>query len=158
MKKILLSAFAVFLFFFCTNTMYSQIGDMVAIMQVDEPIPGVCNNAKVISILPFPGNGQKKAKAPLKDEEITKLLNTEVAFLKDKPAYNDKGMVALIINCKGEMVRCEIDNKTQSPELDQQIVAVFAEMKKWKPGTLKGKAVDTSVLYSFEIKEGVISL
>jgi len=131
---------------------------MVATMQVDEPISGVCNNSNVIAILPIPGNGQIKAKAPLTNEEVTKRLNAEVDFLNDKSDYNDEGMVNLIINCEGKMVRCQIDNKTQNPELDQQIVEVFSKMVDWKAGTVNGKRVDTSVLYRFEIKNGIISL
>lgn len=61
-------------------------------------------------------------------------------------------MVSLIINCKGELVRCEIDNKTKSPELDSQIVAVFAELKLWTAGKINEKPFDTVVLYSFTIK------
>lgn len=134
------------------------MGNMIAIMQVDEPIPGVCDNSKVIVILPLPGNGQISAQAPLTDEELTKKLNEEVDFLKGKTDYNDKGMVGLIVNCEGKMVRCQIDNKTQNPELDLQIVDIFSKMVDWKAGTLNGKPVDTVVLYSFEIKNGTISL
>jgi len=57
-----------------------------------------------------------------------------------------------------ELVRYEIDNKTKSPELDNQIVAVFAELKTWTAGKINDKAVDTSVLYSFKINNGKISL
>ena len=141
----------------CSTTKNSS-NNMIAVMQVDEPIPGVCDNSRVIAILPFPGNGQIKAKAPKTDEELVKILNSEVTFLKDKPDYNDKGMVHLIINCEGKMLRCEIDNKTKSPELDKQIVDVFSKMKEWEAGTLNGKSVDTSVLYSFKIENGIISL
>jgi hypothetical protein len=28
-------------------------------------------------------------------------LNTEVSFLKDNPKFKDKGMIGLVINCKG---------------------------------------------------------
>ncbi len=136
----------------------SSLNNMVARMEVKEPIPGVCDNSNVIAILPFPGNRQVKAKAPLTDEQLTIQLNEKVDFLKDNTNYTDKGMVNLIVNCKGEMVQCEIDNKTKSPELDKQIVAVFSQMKSWKAGTINGKSVDTSVLYSFEIEDGVISL
>jgi len=145
----------------CSSSKSSSLGNMdnmLAIMQVDEPIPGVCDNSMVVAILPFPGGSQVKAKTAVTDEEIETLLNTNVAFLKDKSDYNDKGMVGLIVNCEGKMVRCEIDNKTKNHELDQQIVDVFSELKEWKPGTVKGKPVDTSVLYSFTIKKGQISL
>lgn len=131
---------------------------MVAKMEVKEPINGVCDNANVIAVLPIPGNGQVKAQAPKTKEEIAQELNSRVGFLKDKPDYEDKGMVNLIINCKGELVRCEIDNKTKSPELDNQIVAVFAELKTWTAGKINNNSVDTTVLYSFSIKKGKIIL
>ena len=127
-------------------------------MQVKDNIPGVCNNSKIIAIISLPGNGQVKAIAPLTDEEIEKKLNSEVTFLKTYPDYNDKGMVNLIVNCEGEMVSCKIDNKTKSPELDKEIVKVFSILKTWEPGTLNGNPVDTSILYSFTIKNGKIFL
>jgi len=136
----------------------NSMNNIIARMEVKEPIQGVCNNAYVIAILPLPGNGQISAKASKSDEEITLALNSKVSFLKDKTDYEDKGMVSLIINCKGELVRCEIDNKTKSPELDNQIVAVFAEMKMWTPGKINNSPVDTVVLYSFTILNGKITL
>lgn len=142
----------------CATSQKSSINNFVAIMQVEEPIPGVCDNAHVYAILPLTGNGQIEAVAPKTDEELTAELNNRVSFLKDKPDYNDKGMVNLIVNCKGEMVQCKIDNKTQSPELDSQIVAVFAEMKTWTAGKINDQSVDTVVLYSFTIKDGKIIL
>lgn len=142
----------------CATQKNSSMNNMVAKMEVKEPIKGVCDNANVFAILPLPGNGQVKAKAPKTKEEITQELNSKISFLKDKPDYEDKGMVNLIINCKGELVRCEIDNKTKSPELDSQIVAVFAELKTWTAGKINNNSVDTSVLYSFTIKNGKINL
>jgi len=136
----------------------NSLNGMVARMEVKEPIEGVCDNSNVIAILPIPGNGQVQAQAPKTDEEISKNLNANVSYLKDKPGYEDKGMVSLIINCKGELVRCEIDNKTKSPELDSQIVAVFAELKEWTAGKINEKPFDTVVLYSFTIKNGKISV
>lgn len=142
----------------CTSVKKNSLGNMLATMQVNEPIPGVCNNSKVIAILPFPGNKQIKAKAPKTDEELIAILNEEVTFLKSNPNFNDKGTVNLIVNCEGQMVRCGISNKTQSPELDKQIVDVFSRMKNWDAGTVDGKPVDTSILYSFTIENGVLSL
>jgi len=149
---------AIGIFSSCATSKNSSLTNMVARMEVKEPIKGVCDNANVIAILPIPGNGQVQAQAPKSKEEITQELNSKVSFLKDKPNYEDKGMVNLIINCKGELVRCEIDNKTKSSELDNQIVAVFAELKIWTAGKINNKSVDTSVLYSFTIKNGKIIL
>lgn len=136
----------------------SSMNNMVALMQVTEPIEGVCDNSKIYAIFPLPGNGQVSAKAPKSDAELNIELNEKVTFLKDKPDYEDSGMVGLIINCKGELVKCDIDNKTKSPELDAQIVAVFATMKTWTAGTVNKVNVDTSELYSFTIKNGKITL
>lgn len=136
----------------------SSIKNMVARMQVKEPIEGVCDIDNVIAILPIPGNQQVKAQAPKTNEQIEQDLNTKVAFLKGKTDYEDKGMVSLIVNCKGELVKCSTSNKTKSEELDNQIVAVFAEMKTWTPGKVYEKTVDTAVLYSFTIKAGKITV
>lgn len=143
----------------CSSTKApSSMGNMIARMEVKEPIEGVCDNNNVIAILPIPGNGQLKAKAPKTNGELTKELNSKVSFLTNNANYNDKGMVNLIINCKGELVRCQIDNKTKDPELDSQIVAVFAEMKTWTAGSVNSKPVDTSVLYSFKITDGIFTV
>ncbi|MFD0975441.1 hypothetical protein [Salinimicrobium gaetbulicola] len=161
MKKILtftLIVFGLAIMSSCSSTKNTGMNNIIATMQVEEPIPGVCNNSRVIAILPFLQNGQVEAQAPLTDQEIEEQLNSNVHFLQDKPDYNDKGMVNLIINCKGQMVRCEIDNKTKSTELDQQLVAVFAKLEKWKAGSINGESVDTSVLYSFTIENGKIHL
>lgn len=158
LSTISISLISIFLIISCTTTKHNSLNNMVARMEVKKPIKGVCDNTNVIAILPLPGNGQVTAQAPKTNEELTKELNSEVNFLKDKPDYQDKGMVNLIVNCKGELVRCEIDNKTKSPELDSQIVAVFAKMKKWTAGKVKNNAVDTVVLYSFTIKNGKITL
>ena len=85
-----------------------------------------------------------------------KRLNAEVKFLKSNPKFKGKGIVGIIINCKGKVVQCRMDNKTKSKELDDQIVAVFNSFGEWKAGTLNGKEVDSSELFSFKIKKGQI--
>lgn len=156
MKKLIASAFCIILLSSCGTS--SNINSMVATVQLENPVPGICNLQKVLYMLPFEGNGQIAAVPPMTNEELSTKLNAEVDFLKQNPEHNDEGMVGILVNCKGRMVQCKIDNETQSPELDAQIVAVFSEMKQWKAGTFHGKATDTSVLYSFKIEEGVITL
>jgi hypothetical protein len=129
----------------------------VAKMEVKEDIQGICDKSEVYVLFPS-FKGQKQAVCPVSDDEIVRRLNTEVAFLKDKPTYQDKGMIGLVINCKGEVVKCKMDNKTQSPDLDKQIELVFNSLGTWKSGKLNGKAVDSSRLYSFEIINGVITI
>jgi hypothetical protein len=67
-------------------------------------------------------------------------------------------MVSIIINCKGEVVQCKIDNKSKSPVLDEQVVTVFKTLTSWKAGKLNGKEVDSLKLWSFEIKKGKLTL
>lgn len=125
----------------------------VARMEVKEPIEGICDANKVYALFPSL-SGQEEAVCPLTKDEILKRLNSEVQFLKDNPKYKDKGMIGLVINCKGELVKCKMDNKTKSKELDKQIEAVFNSLGDWKPGKLDRKKVDSSQLFSFKIKKG----
>jgi hypothetical protein len=124
----------------------------VAKMQLKEPIKGLCSN-DVYTLLPS-FKGQKEPICPVSVEDITKRLNQEVTYLKDSSNYDDKGMVDIIINCKGEVVKCEIDNKTKNPILDQQIVSVFNTLGNWTPGKLNKRNVDCAKLWSFKIKDG----
>jgi len=135
----------------------TSLAQFAARMEIKEPIKGICDIKNVY--VPFPMfKGQEEAKCPASKKEITKRLTDEVTFLKDSSGYQDKGMVNIIINCKGEVVKCEMDNKTKSAELDKQIVAVFNSLGQWKPGKINGDKVDTSRLWSFEIKDGNISI
>ena len=138
-----------------TSTIASA--QFVARMEVKEPIPGLCDEKEVYVMLPS-FKGQVEAVCPLTDEQIAEKLNSEVKFLKENPTYNDKGMMGLVINCKGEVVKCAMDNETQSPELDIQIEAVFNNLGTWKAGKMKKREVDTSMLFSFVIENGVITL
>ena len=129
----------------------------VARMEAKEPIAGVCNMKNII--VPFPNfKGQEAAVMPVSKAEIETRLNAELKFLSENPDYNDKGMIGLIVNCKGALVQCKMDNKTQSAELDQQIEAVFNSLGEWKAGKLDGKPVDTSNLFSFTIEKGKVKL
>jgi hypothetical protein len=125
----------------------------VAKMEVKEDIPGICDKNEVYALFPS-FKGQKQAVCPVSKEEILKRLNSEVTFINDHPKYDDKGMIGLIINCKGDVVKCKMDNKTQNAELDKQIETVFNSLGNWKAGKLNGKEIDSSRLFSFTIKNG----
>ncbi|OIQ27208.1 MAG: hypothetical protein BM564_13015 [Bacteroidetes bacterium MedPE-SWsnd-G2] len=134
---------------------FNASAQFVATMEVKEPIEGICNAKEVYALFPML-DGQEEAICPISKEEILNRLNSEVQFLKDNPKFNGKGMIGLVINCKGEVVQCEMDNKTKSAELDKQIEAVFNSLGDWLAGKLNGKTVDSSKLYSFKIKKGKI--
>lgn len=126
---------------------------VAAKMEVKEDIPGLCNKNDVYALFPS-FDGQVEAQCPVSKKDLLHLLNTKVAYLDDNPKYMDKGMISLVINCKGEVVQCKMDVKTLSSELDKQIEAVFNSLGTWNPGKLNGIAVDTSKLITFKIKKG----
>lgn len=142
---------------FLLLTCHLAMSQFVARLEVKDSIPGICDSKEVYNLFPM-FKGQEEAVCPVAEEEIQKRLNQEVGFLKEHTNYKDKGMVNIIINCKGDVVKCEMDNKTKSEELDRQIVAVFNSLGSWKAGKLNGKPVDSSRLWSFEIKKGKITI
>jgi hypothetical protein len=128
----------------------------VAKMEVKEDIPGICDKNEVYALFPSI-KGQVEAVCPVPKDTILKRLNSEVLFIKNNPDYNDKGMIGLVINCKGEVVKCKMDNNTKKPDLDKQIEAVFNSLGSWTAGKLNKKAVDTSRLFSFKIVNGIFT-
>lgn len=150
MKKMTIVSLLFFLYF-------SASAQFVATMEIKEDIPGICNK-KGVYVLFSMMKGQEEAVCPVTKDSIVKRLNNEVIFLKENGSYDDKGMVNIIINCKGVVVKCQMDNKTKSEELDKQIVAVFNSLGSWKAARLNGKEVDSSRLWSFEIKTGKITV
>ena len=139
--------------FFSSLIFFPAPAQFVARMEVKEDIPGLCDRNNVYALFPSL-KGQKEAICPVTMEEILNRLDSGVQFVKDHPGYNDKGMIGMVISCKGELVQCKMDNHTQNPELDKQIETVFKSLGTWKAGKLNGKDVDTSRLFSFEIMDG----
>ncbi len=135
---------------------YSASSQFVAKMEVKEAIPGICNSKEVYVLFTM-FKGQVEAICPVAKDSIIKRLNTEVVYLRENPTHEDKGMVNVVINCKGDVVKCVMDNKTKNADLDKQIVAIFNSLGAWKAASLNDKQVDSSRLWSFEIKNGVIS-
>ena len=145
------------LLLFVVGICSSASAQFVATMEIKEPIPGLCSDQVVYALIPGL-KGQVPAECALSKEQLNDKLNAEIQFLKVNPKYDDKGMIGLIINCKGKLVQCKMDNKTKSPELDSQIERVFSSIENWTPGKLNKKSVDTSRLFSFTIKNGVLKL
>lgn len=148
---------ATLLLFVAMATCYTASAQFVAKMEIKEPIPGLCSERDVYALIPGL-KGQVPAQAPLAKEQINDRLNSGIQFLKDNPGYNDEGMIGLIINCRGELVQCKMDNKTRSTELDSQIEKVFNSLGGWTAGKLNKKEVDSSRLFSFKIENSRISV
>ena len=151
MKKIILVSFAVLIYYIST-------GQLVARMQVkdSDTLTGICDRNNIYSLLIF--KGQEAAVCAVSDKEIETRLNNEVTYLQQHPDHKDNGIVSIIINCKGEVIRCQTDNKTKSEELDKQILAVYATLRDWKPAKINGKKVDSVSLFGFDIKDGKIKV
>ena len=152
MKKNLLIVVLIQFSFFS----YSQ--QMLARAEIKDPIDGICDIKNVYVLFAMLDKAQVEAACSIPDSAIQNRLNAEVEFIKDKPKHKDKGMVSIIINCKGEVVECKIDNKSKSPVLDEQVLKVFKTLTSWKAAKLNDKEVDSLRLWSYELKNGKIIL
>jgi hypothetical protein len=137
-----------------TCMVFAGSAQMVATVEMKEEVKGICDHKKVYAIFPMFG-GQKEALCNVSKEEIAKKLN-EIQFIKDNPKHKDKGMVSIYVNCKGEVVKCATDNKTKDPELDKQVLEVFKTLSFSMPAQMGDRAVDSCLLYSFEVKKGKV--
>lgn len=133
---------------------FSVTAQFTAEIQLESPVEGICNMKHVYSLFPS-FDDQDEAIPPISEKQILSLLNS-MEFLKEHPKYKGKGMVSLLINCKGEVVQCEMDTKTKNQELDKEILIVFNSLGKWTAGKLNNENVDSSLLYSFRIKKGIV--
>jgi len=133
---------------------FAGSAQMVATVEMKEEVKGICDHKKVYAIFPMFG-GQKEAVCNMSKEDIRTKLN-EIQFIKDHPKHKDKGMVSIFVNCKGEVVKCDTDNKTKDPELDKQILEVFKKVTFSLPAQMGDRAVDSCILYSFEVKKGKV--
>ena len=74
----------------CASSKPKNFSNLVARMEVKEPIQGVCDNSNVIVILPFPNNGQEKAQCPKSKEDLIKELKSGVEAAKALNDFLDK--------------------------------------------------------------------
>lgn len=132
---------------------FAASAQFVATVELKEDIPGICNSKEVYALFPML-TGQVEAACSLTKPQIEEKLNTDLTFLKENPKFKGEGMIAVYINCSGEMVLCKIDKSTKNDELDKQILETFKNLTGWKSGSLNGKDVDSILLFSFEIKKG----
>ena len=123
-------------------------------MQIKDKIEGLCDIKNVYVFLMQ--EGQENAVPPISGKQIEDKLNGNVTYLRDSVNYNDNGTLSIITNCKGFVVKCDMDKLTKYPELDTYIKVVFMTLGQWIPAKLRGKDVDTLRLWSFKIVNGKI--
>jgi hypothetical protein len=130
---------------------------LVATVQMNEKIEGICNHDEVYSL--YHGwTGQVEPKCSMSKKEMEVVLNEKLQLLKDNPKFKAKGMVGVYINCEGKAVKWKISNKSKNEEFDKQIIAIFETFDNWEAGTLDGKNVDTHELFSYQVKKGVLTI
>jgi hypothetical protein len=136
------------------NSLFAQLQTK---LDIKESIEGICNEKEVYALFPYLEAAQVLAESPISKSEILKTLNSKVDFLSENKKFKSEGIVSIIINCKGEVVSCEVSKKTTSPKLDNEIERVFNNLGDWKNATYKNKAVDSYQLFYFKVKRGKIS-
>lgn len=134
------------------------MNDMYAVMEVKEPIPGVCNQNKVLVLMPFASTNQVEAKAPISLEEIAAELTKYVAPTDLYAEEAISSTMEVIINCKGKVVDVDVNDSEIPPGLARQIETYFNSMPKWTPGTHSGKPFDTVRFITIRIENGVLTL
>jgi hypothetical protein len=133
----------------------SAQAQLIARVELKQPIAGICDNNNIYAL--FGGfKGQVPPVPPLTREELLARLNSELSFLKANPKFKGKFSINFFINCKGEVVQCEIGISSKEPELDAQVLKIFKELTQWKAGKLDGKEVDASEIFSYKIKKGQV--
>jgi hypothetical protein len=147
MKEAILVLTALCFNLLCFSQYYGKISP-------GDSIKGLCDPKQVYIDFILPNCAP--AQFSLSDRKIEKRLNAEIPFFKDNAKVRDTGIVALLINCKGEIVKCEMDIKTKSILLDRQIMEVFNSLGPCTPAKNKGKNVDSVRYWNFIIKNGRI--
>lgn len=139
------------------STLILNTKAQIAIFNDTKGIPGLCNDTAVYGFLFFPGQHHPKASIGLK--AIEKRLNADLKFLKDHPDYtaSKTPQIDILINCKGEALRYEMEPASDNAELDQQIIALFKTFGPWKAGRIKKQQVDSKWRAMLFVRDGKIS-
>lgn len=129
----------------------------IATTEIKENNENICKPEKVYTVIPTLADEYAPGQ-PLKRKKMEAQMNKEMESLQSMPDTAVKGMLTLVINCRGEVAQAYTDLKDEFPELDKEITAQIMSMGNWKPGVFKKKKVDTMLLVSFTVKDGKIEL
>lgn len=130
---------------------------IIATIQLKEPIEGICDNEKIYAL--YSGfTGQEVPKCSISLEEMQKILNEKLQFLKDNPSYKGNGKVSVFINCEGEPLNWSISISPINETLDKELLEIFGQFTNWTAGRLNNETVDSYKLISLEIKKGKLKL
>ncbi|MBI1306712.1 MAG: hypothetical protein GC181_08870 [Bacteroidetes bacterium] len=133
---------------------YQVNAQFVAKVEVKEHIEGLCDSTEVYAL--FPGfTGQEEAKCTVTEDSMRSAIE-QLEFLQANPKFKGEGMAQFIVNCKGEVVKCDIDNSSGDTEFDRQIVELLKTYTQWQPGKLNDKKVDSIQFVSFKVAKGKV--
>ncbi len=119
-----------------------------------EQLGGICNPENItarFSIFTYTSSSNKRIK------KIEKELNSKIKSLKTYISLSEERIINLIINCKGEVLKSEIDTKKIQPDIKSEIEDAFKMLRIWKKIKYNGET-DSSILITFKIENGVICL
>jgi tRNA 2-selenouridine synthase SelU len=119
-----------------------------------EKLDGICNPGNVaarFSIFTYTSSSNKRIK------KIEKELNSKIKSLKTYSSLSEERMINLVINCKGAVLKSEIDTKKIQPDVKSEIENAFKMLRIWTKRKYNGET-DSSILITFKIENGVIRL
>ena len=135
-----------------SNTCIGQIYD---VDNKPKKIAGLCNQNELYLLMSELG-GQTEPVSPLTLSKIYDRLVSEINLNNDFTKIKESKVVAVYINCQGNVVYVESEFKDE--KLNQKIRDIFNSLGVWKAGIKEGNTVDSVVLYHVKIKKGKLIL
>lgn len=89
-------------------------------------------------------------------EEIEKLLNENIHYIKTNPKFRTSCAVQHIVNCKGEASAFHMVTGSKDSEFDKQLLDFFNQLSDWKIVDYKNEPVDYWFMWLIKVKKGVI--
>ncbi|MCB0399808.1 MAG: hypothetical protein KDD26_09350 [Winogradskyella sp.] len=115
---------------------------------------GICNPENVearFSIFTYTSQTKFKIK------KIENELNSRLKLLTTYLNLSEDRMINIVLNCKGDVLKSEIDAKKIDHNIKNEIENTFKMLTIWKKRKYNG-GTDSSILISFKIENGMISL
>ena len=138
---------------FIISQAQSQI---IATVELKEPVDGMCG--ETLYALHSGFDAQQQPKCDLSDEELVRLMNEKIDYLKTHPKAKGKGIMGIYINCEGMVIASHSGLKDGESQLSKEIENFLLENGRWTSGVYRGENVDCSELIAIKIKKGIIYL
>ena len=119
-----------------------------------ENLNGICNPENVearFSIFTY------TYRTNFRIRKIENELNSKLNSLKKYSSLSEDRMINIVLNCKGDVLKSEIDAKIIESNIKNEIENAFRMLSIWKKRKYNG-SIDSSILISFKVENGIISL